>query len=157
MHQRPLARYAVVVWLSLSAGGCGFLLVSGPPAGHESLEYFNCTESKTLPMLDVMWGGLNLAGLGLIVSDENGSDENGSDETESDETESGEDQFDDDDANALIGVAVASVALSAWAAYRGMKKVDACREAKLHLAQRSGEAAELARAMIQADSTRSER
>ncbi len=146
MRHRSLTRSALVAWFSLSAGGCGLLLVSGPPAGHESLEYFSCTESRALPMLDVIWGGLSLAGLGIVVSDED----------ESDEDESGENELDDDDTKAVIGIAVASVALSSWAAYRGKKKVDACRDAKLHLAQRSGEAAELARVKIQSDSTRSE-
>lgn len=40
--------------LSLSAGGCSFALVDGPPIGHEQLEYVLCTETTTFPVLDVI-------------------------------------------------------------------------------------------------------
>lgn len=50
MSNRSLVRCALVACLSLSTGGCGFLLVEGPPSGHEDLEYFTCTDYKLGPL-----------------------------------------------------------------------------------------------------------
>ena len=44
--------------------GCGFLFSHAPPEDHEQLDYFTCTESNAGPIIDVIWGSLNvLAGL----------------------------------------------------------------------------------------------
>ena len=34
---------------------CSFAFVSGPPANHAELPYFNCTESRAVPVLDTLW------------------------------------------------------------------------------------------------------
>jgi hypothetical protein len=44
------------------APGCSFVLVHGPPAGHERLAAFSCTRSDVLPILDAI-----AAGTGLFV------------------------------------------------------------------------------------------
>jgi len=54
------SRVAAILLLPLSAS-CGFILSHGPPAGHERMEYFSCTESNSGPIMDIIWGGLNLA------------------------------------------------------------------------------------------------
>lgn len=48
-------------------GACGLLFTKGPPVGHESMKYFACSESNTAPVLDVVWGVLNLTGA-LVIS-----------------------------------------------------------------------------------------
>jgi hypothetical protein len=52
----------VVAVISVATGGCSWIFVKGPPKGHEKLAYFSCTESNTLPWLDAVWAGLNVAG-----------------------------------------------------------------------------------------------
>jgi hypothetical protein len=49
----------LVAWLS----GCSFAFVKGPPANHEQLPYFDCTESRVAPVLDTIFAvleGVNL-------------------------------------------------------------------------------------------------
>src|SRR5512145_1120840 len=54
--------------LLTAASGCGFLFVHAPPTGHEQLEYIPCTESDAGPILDLVWGGLNVMGALIIAS-----------------------------------------------------------------------------------------
>ncbi len=37
---------------------CSFLFVHGPPAGHERMQYFDCSTSNVLPVLDAVYAGL---------------------------------------------------------------------------------------------------
>ncbi len=60
MRYGPIMRGSLIAWLTFSAGGCSFVFVSGPPLGHEELEYFTCTESNSVPVLDVLWAGLDV-------------------------------------------------------------------------------------------------
>ncbi len=51
--------------------GCGFLFSHAPPEDHEQLDYFTCTESNAGPIIDVIWGSLNvLAGLAAAADPE---------------------------------------------------------------------------------------
>ena len=68
MLRRILALVVLIV-LPLATTGCGLALTHGPPAGHESMMAFNCTESNTGPILDIVWGGLNGLGAAAIASD----------------------------------------------------------------------------------------
>ncbi|HSS37825.1 MAG TPA: hypothetical protein VLT58_03550, partial [Polyangia bacterium] len=37
---------------------CSFLFVHGPPPDHDRLQYFDCSSSNVLPVLDALYGGL---------------------------------------------------------------------------------------------------
>lgn len=52
--------FAVSVWLLVS--GCGFIFSKGPPTGHEQMDSFSCNESNAPPVLDIVWGSLNVLG-----------------------------------------------------------------------------------------------
>ena len=58
----------VAVLLCGAASGCGFLFSHGPPPGHESLSTIQCTESKTGPVLDILWGAASVVGAALGAS-----------------------------------------------------------------------------------------
>ena len=69
----PLARPSRIALLALTCvalatSGCGLIFSKGPPAGHEQMDYFTCTESDVGPILDVVWGSLNLLGALSIAS-----------------------------------------------------------------------------------------
>ncbi len=51
-------------------GACGLLFTHGPPAEHEQLDAFSCTESNTGPILDIVWGALNLASAATVAGHE---------------------------------------------------------------------------------------
>ena len=100
--------------LLTAASGCGFLFTHGPPTGHEQLEYISCTESDAGPILDLVWGGLNVLGAIAIASSP--------------------DEYDHP------GLAVASGigwgVLSGFSAASGFKKSSSCKAARQALAQR---------------------
>lgn len=110
---RPLVLLSSIVILG---NGCGFVFTSGPPQGHEQMDYFTCTESNVGPALDGVWAGLNLAGAIIIASDQ--------------------------DAYIDPGPAIAGGILwgvfSTAAMIVGTNKTKKCREAKRLLAQRQG-------------------
>jgi hypothetical protein len=60
---------ACLVLLALSTSACGFIFSHGPPEGHENMEYFSCTESNAGPIVDIVWGGLNVLGALTVASD----------------------------------------------------------------------------------------
>jgi hypothetical protein len=62
MPFRLVSELALISCLSVSGSGCSYLLVNGPPSGHEGLDGFSCTESKVIPALDA-----TVAGLGGVV------------------------------------------------------------------------------------------
>lgn len=47
---------SVLVFLT----GCSFVLVTGPPTGHERMYGFDCTDSRFWPIADSVWTGLFL-------------------------------------------------------------------------------------------------
>ena len=54
----------VFLWsLPMATGGCGLMLVQGPPAGHEQMESFSCTQGDAGPVVDLM-----LAGVGGVMA-----------------------------------------------------------------------------------------
>lgn len=61
-----------VVILSLylaGVGGCSFVLVDGPPAQVPAGEYPRCTESKTVPVIDLIIAGITAsAGLEMLLA-----------------------------------------------------------------------------------------
>lgn len=63
------ATFALAVTLVATTEGCGLLIVKGPPVGHEQMDYFTCTEGDAGPILDLVWGGLNVVGALVCASD----------------------------------------------------------------------------------------
>lgn len=57
----------IIATFSLQSA-CSFLFVQGPPDDHARRVSFSCSESNTLPVLDMIWAGLN--GLGAAVVDD---------------------------------------------------------------------------------------
>jgi len=105
---------ACLVLCVLSVSACGFIFTHGPPAGHENLPYFTCTESNTGPILDIVWAGLNVIGALTIAGDPN--------------------SYENPDA-AVAGGLVWGVVSSSAAAV-GFNKTKKCRAAKQQLAAR---------------------
>jgi hypothetical protein len=94
--------------------GCGFVFSHGPPDNHQQLEYFSCTESNTGPILDVVWGSLNVLGALAAAGDP--------------------DAYTNSDQIILVGLTWGAV--SGAAAAVGFNKSRKCRDAKLELARR---------------------
>ncbi len=107
-----------VLALPLSAGtvGCGFIFTHGPPEGYEQMDYFTCTESNTGPILDVIWGGLNVIGAIVVLSDP--------------------DEY--EESNQIIASGLTWGAISGTAAAVGFSKTSKCRDAKQEMAQTEG-------------------
>jgi hypothetical protein len=120
MSVTPL-RAALALGLLLTTA-CGFILTQAPPADHLSQPYFSCTESNAGPVIDVIWGGLNVLG-GLLASDDPSS------------------QFYSPDAGQTRVLGLAWGVLSGSAAATGFDKTKRCREAKRELAERQRAAA----------------
>jgi len=100
--------------LLAAASGCGFIFVHGPPADHERLEYISCTESDAGPILDIVWGGLNVVGALTVASSPS--------------------DYENPDLAITSGLAWGVV--SSFSAASGFKKTSACKRARQALAQR---------------------
>lgn len=105
---RAILSIIVAVALVFHAG-CSYLFVSGPPANHAQLAVFDCTESNTLPVLDLIWAGLNGLGAASALS-------------ESEQMNSNRDQ--------VITVGALWLAVSGTAAIYGFSKVSDCKSAR---------------------------
>lgn len=107
-------RVALAGLLVLASSGCSFIFVDGPPdvppnMSYGDLNYFNCTEPNTWPILDAIWAGLN--GVGALMA-------MGGDET----------QFEDPEQTVLVGLVWLGV--SGAASYVGFQRTSECRAAK---------------------------
>jgi hypothetical protein len=59
---RSAVAFGPLVPLILATTGCSLLFVHGPPDGYQEMESFSCTESRVLPILDVVEVGANIYG-----------------------------------------------------------------------------------------------
>lgn len=105
------------LWAVLFVGvffwtGCGYLLVNGPPEQYKQLDYVSCTESNAGPIIDAVWGGLNLAGAIGVAADPDAYTNSGS----------------------IIASGLVWTGISGSAAIVGMNKTKRCREAKRFIA-----------------------
>ena len=107
-------RLLLCVPLLTAASGCGWIFTHGPPTGHEQLEYIPCTESDAGPILDIVWGGLNVLGALVIASSP--------------------DEYENPEVATASGLGWGVI--SAFSAASGFKKASACRNARQALAQR---------------------
>lgn len=114
-------RWLAPVMLLIPLGGCGWIFVSGPPADQANLAHFACTESKTPPMLDVIWGGLMVVGAVRAIT-------------------TSEDAWDNHyypDRKPAIALYLGWGVVSGLAARSGFRKVNTCRDALQERAERS--------------------
>lgn len=101
----------------VTTGGCGLLIVKGPPVGHEQMDYFTCTEGDAGPILDLVWGGLNVAGALVCASDPDAYE----------------------NSSACIAGGIGWGAISTASAAVGFGKTKKCRDAKQQLAERQAQ------------------
>ncbi len=111
----PLTLCAALLTLS---AGCSFVFVDGPPANHKKMPFFTCTPSNTLPVVDLVIGGV-LAASTVGQLDSGSSSSTGSSTN-----------------TATVAVAVGEAALFAASAIYGFGKTSACREANAELMAR---------------------
>jgi hypothetical protein len=114
-------RRLLAVVLLVATGGCSFLFVEGPPREHRQMAYFDCTESRLVPILEtilVAAEGLYLSAA-LRASDAEWEEDN--------------DGLDRDDA---IALSVVRGSVFATSAVFGYVRSSDCREAKAELAIR---------------------
>lgn len=116
-----LPAMGLAVFWAASTGGCGFILVHGPPEGHERMEYFSCTESDAGPILDLAAAGLNVLGAVLCAAD----------------PEAYEDSY--YDSGACIALSLGWAVASGASAAVGFNKTKKCRAAKQQLAERQAQ------------------
>lgn len=70
MQRTRVLKTSTILLLALAPflfGACGLLFTHGPPAGHETMVHFTCSESTTGPVLDIVWGSLNLVAALVIA------------------------------------------------------------------------------------------
>ncbi len=71
MGVRRLLTAAALGAALAGAAGCSFVLVQGPPAGHEKLQAVRCTRGNAVPILDAAVAGVGLyTGMMLGILDE---------------------------------------------------------------------------------------
>ena len=117
---RSTVRAATTVVIAgplLLNSACGLIITQAPPAGHQSLAYFSCSESTAGPVIDIVWGGLNVLG-GLLATSDPSS------------------PFYNVNPGQTRSVGLAWGVLSGASAAVGFGKVKRCREAKRQLAER---------------------
>ncbi|HSD86858.1 MAG TPA: hypothetical protein VLB44_05065 [Kofleriaceae bacterium] len=115
----------VLLILALLGSGCSFAFVSGPPANHQRLAYFDCTTSNVVPVLDTIWTALQTLNL-LTAAASNDQKWN--------DTFNGKPPFSRGVAIPLYAVAAAAGGAGMWFGYT---RVSACRSAKGELAMRA--------------------
>lgn len=122
MSIRALLRITLLCAFFLTSTACGWVFVNGPPPNHESLPFFTCTQSKTWPILDVVWGGAAfLSGVSVLAMSDEEFANSGSD---GDRVTTG-----------VVGLAWGVA--SGFSARSGFSKVNECRAAYAGLVQRS--------------------
>jgi hypothetical protein len=55
--------------LAIVTSGCSFLFVSGPPANHQQVPYFDCSTSNWAPIVDTVVAALQVANVVVAAKD----------------------------------------------------------------------------------------
>jgi hypothetical protein len=113
-----MRRLPAMIGMLLSCG-CSWIFVERAPANHQQMAAFDCTRSVAAPVLDAIWGGLNLVG-GLSAARGSDSSWNGP-----------------ADRGTTMVVGLGWAAMSAASAAYGFVHTNACRQAKDELYARS--------------------
>jgi hypothetical protein len=121
--RRTASRLGLPVLLIVTATGCSFAFVKGPPRGHEEMAGFTCTESRAIPILETIWTSLFVVG-GISALADKGEDQGWFEPTP------------EQVAAVSFGI---SVPLGA-SAFVGFRRVNDCRDAKRALQERLGSA-----------------
>jgi hypothetical protein len=107
MHVIRFGLIGALISAVLLQSGCSFLFVKGPPDNHAEMASFDCSESNALPVLDLIWAGLN--GIGAASA-------------------AGDDQIMNQEQ--IVGVGLAWVVVSGISAISGFSKVSKCKDAR---------------------------
>jgi len=121
---RTSIKVTCVALLPAMMGGCGFVFTHGPPANHEQLDYISCTESNAGPILDVVYGSLNLLGSIAVATDQS---------------------YTQEQANQIIAGGVVWAGFSTVAAITGFGKTKRCKAARQQLAARQAQLRDVGR------------
>ena len=97
---------------AVSSGGCSYLMVQGPPVGHDKMILVECNDSNALPIADAVLAGLGGLGAVAVLANSDGYP------------------------RGTIVVDLAWVGLFGSSAYYGFKRTGACSEAKDALRER---------------------
>lgn len=111
--------------LAISVTGCSFVFVDGPPREHAKLPSFDCSTSRAVPILDSLFGALQLANFVYTATRT---------QQDWDDIYKGSAPFSRHEGLAIYGVLAAVAGLSA---YYGFSRVEQCREAKEELLVRT--------------------
>ncbi|MEJ7602190.1 MAG: hypothetical protein WKG01_30110 [Kofleriaceae bacterium] len=106
-----MQRIALVLAL---LSGCSFVFVSKPPPNHAQLPYFECTSSRVVPILDIVWTSLQTLNLLAAASLD-------------------DEEFEDDygvDRKLAMGAYATLAIAGAAGIYYGWTSTSQCREAK---------------------------
>ncbi len=117
---------ALALLTSLALTGCSFLFASGPPAQHRQLPIFECTTSRAAPIVDTVFGVLQVVGIGITAS-QSVAEYNEQNEV----TKGGRDPI--IKRNTSIGLNVVFGLMWGLSAYTGYTRTAACRAAKNEL------------------------
>ena len=118
-RSRPSVGVTVVALAALSAGGCSWAFVNGPPPDHQHLPYIDCTSSNALPTLDVIISAIGaLDAVGMLADGTGGSSASAN--------------------KAQIGLLVGEAAAFGTSAFYGYRKTAACRAAETEALTRAG-------------------
>jgi hypothetical protein len=110
--------------LAISVTGCSFVFVDGPPREHAKMPTFDCSTSTVVPILDSLFGGLELANF-IYTATRTQQDWN--------DIYKGQEPFSRHEGLAIYGALTAVSGLAAW---YGFSRVSQCREAKQELMAR---------------------
>lgn len=98
--------------------------MTGPPANHADIPYFECTSSRLVPVLDTLFTGLQAVNLGVLLATSD---------------EKWEEAFEGDapiGRAPAIGMYSVLVALGAASMYYGFTRTSRCAEAKAEMMRR---------------------
>jgi len=104
--------------LALAVSGCSFMYVQGPPSNYQHMADVHCTSDDRLPMLDVVFAGINALDLSLVGSHQFRIEDSG--------TES-----------VFMGVSAALIAVHIASAIYGFAKTSSCQEALANVSART--------------------
>ena len=115
MRKRRITRYVALGSCLLSTSSCSFVFVHGPPRGYEQMDSFSCTESRIVPVLDVVGVGASVVNAATAEDERGLFGEDGSWFAPSREAQIA--------SHVVVGVVLAASAVT------GFRRVDRCRAA----------------------------
>jgi hypothetical protein len=124
-----MRRYIAV--LAIVTSGCSFLFVSGPPANHTKVPYFECSSSNWAPIVDTVVAALQIANVVVAAKD---TDQQWHDMYCAPTDTTCNAPF---SRGAAIPAYIGFSALAAASLYYGYTRVAACKSAKDELATRA--------------------